>query len=132
MSVSFEVDADAVIRELDRLARGPGAGETTFRLEAILVSAFAATQERVHVMTGVLKASGHPTSGFDGETWTGEIGFARHPGIFELARGDQPTLNHPEGGHYFLGPAYDTDEPVKQAILGFLGVEGEESAGGHE
>jgi len=34
---------------------------------------------------GYLKASGHPESHFDGEEWTGEIDFARHPGIFELA-----------------------------------------------
>lgn len=130
MTFSVEVDVTEVLHELDRLARGPGAGETTFRLESILVTAFAGTQERVHVITGVLKGSGHPTSQFDGETWTGEIGYARHPGIFELARGNHPTVNHPEGGHYFLGPAYDTDEPIKQAILGFLGLEGSEAAGG--
>ena len=132
MSLHFEVHADEVIRELDRLARGPGAGETTFRLEAILTGAFAATQERVHVITGALKGGGHPVSGFDGETWTGEIAYPRDPGIFELARGNAPTLNHPEGEHYFLAPAYGTDEPIRQAILGFLGVGGEEPAGGGE
>lgn len=121
MSFYVDVDMSDVIQELDRLARGPGAGETTFRLEAILVSAFAATQEQVHVITGALKGSGHPTSQFDGETWTGEISYARHPGIFELARGNHPTKNHPEGGHYFLAAAYDTDHPIQEAILQFLG-----------
>jgi hypothetical protein len=130
VTFSVEVHADEVIHELDRLARGPGAGPTTFRLEAIMLGAFTATQERVHVITGVLKGSGHPSSAFDGETWTGEIGYVRHPGIFELARGNRPTVNHPEGEHYFLGPAYDTDEPIRQAILGFLGLGGEEPAGG--
>jgi hypothetical protein len=39
-----------------------------------------------------------------GDVWEGEISFARHPGIFELARGDSPTKFHPEGGHYFFDP----------------------------
>lgn len=118
--VSFSMDAEAVIRELDRLADGPGAGPTAFRLESILAHSFAEVSARVHVLTGGLKASGHPASEYDGSTWTGTLYFARHPGIFELARGNTPTLNHPEGGHYFFAPAYDTPDEYKAAIMEFL------------
>lgn len=119
MTVRFTVDAEAAIRELHRLAYGTA--EVTPRFESILATAYAATQARVHVITGGLKASGHPTSEFDGHKWEGVIHYIRHPGIFELARGDHPTLNHPEGGHYFFSPAYDTPDEFKRAIEEFLG-----------
>lgn len=89
--------------ELDRLAAGPG-GETVLRMEAALAAGYITTEARVHVITGYLKASGQPSSSFDGELWEGTIDFARYPGIFELARGNSPTMNHPEGGHYFFDP----------------------------
>ena len=63
---------------------------------------FADTQTRVHVETGVLKASGTKRSHNTETVWTGEIEYLRHPGVFELARGDAPTLFHPEGGHDFF------------------------------
>lgn len=112
---------EAVLHELDRLARGPGADGTTFRLESILMTGYAATQERVHVLTGHLKGSGHPESSFDGAVWTGTVSYDRHPGIFELARGDHPTHNHPEGGHYFFEPMYrDTPRQYEEAVMHFL------------
>lgn len=120
MSVSVTMDASAVIRELDRLSRGPGAGGTTFALERILLQNFAQTQAQVHVMTGVLKGSGHPSSSFDGDVWEGTISYARHPGIFELARGNRATVNHPEGGHYFFESSYRTGPEYEDAVLGFL------------
>jgi len=89
--------------ELDRLAEGPG-NETVLRMEAALAAGNTMTEARAHVITGGLKASIHPESHFDGETWEGTIDAARYPGIFELARGNTPTLNHPEGGHYFFDP----------------------------
>jgi hypothetical protein len=102
--------------ELDRLARGP-AGETTTAMESALMTGYALSEARVHVITGRLKASGHPSSEFDGATWDGQISFARYPGIFELARGDAPTANHPEGGHYFLDPGGPSFERgVRQAV----------------
>jgi len=121
MSVRFEVDFSQVIRELDRLSRGPGSDGTTFRLEGVMLRNFMETQEDVHVITGYLKSSGHPTSSFDGDRWEGTIRYARRPGIFELARHDQPTKNHPEGGHYFFSSSYEeTPEQYKAAVLGFL------------
>jgi hypothetical protein len=120
MTFHIEVDDDQVTHELSRLSRGPGADGTTFALEAIWLGAFAATQAHVHVLTGRLKATGHPRTEFDGERWEGFVGYVRHPGIFELARGDRPTRNHPEGGHYFLAPMFGTHDAMEQAVLGFL------------
>ena len=113
MSVTWTVEMTgfphAAGPELDRLAGGPGAG-TLAELEAALLSGYAVTEARIHVITGQLKASARPSSGFDGDSWEGQIDAARDPGIFELARGDSPTANHPEGGHYFFdpgGPAFE-------------------------
>jgi hypothetical protein len=115
------VDFTKVIHELDRLAAGPGHDGTTFRLEGIMLANFQQTQQVVHVITGHLKAEGHPSSSFDGDVWEGTISYPRHPGIFELARGNKPTLNHPEGGHYFFESSYrDTPDEYKDAVLGFL------------
>jgi hypothetical protein len=121
MTVSFTADFSRVIREIDRLAHGPGADGTTFRLEGIMLQNFQQTQGDVHIITGYLKSSGHPSSSFDGEVWEGTIHYARRPGIFELARGNKPTLNHPEGGHYFFSSSYEeTPQQYKDAVLGFL------------
>jgi hypothetical protein len=120
VTIKVTVDFHDVIEELDRLGRGPGAGKTTMALESILATSFSAVLAKVHVLSGGLKASGHPSSEFDGDRWVGTIHFARHPGIFELARGNAPTLNHPEGGHYFFDPAYETPEAYENAIMGFL------------
>lgn len=72
------------------------------RLEKTFAQTFAAVQDGVHEITGKLKASGVPRTHYDGITWEGEIEFDANPGIFELARGDEPTANHPEGGHGFF------------------------------
>jgi hypothetical protein len=121
MSVTFTVDFSRVLHEIGRLADGPGHDGTTFRLEGIMLQNFGEVEEAVHVITGRLKAGGHPESSFDGDRWTGTIAFPRHPGIFELARGDTPTQNHPEGLHNFLRSSYtETPERYKAAILGFL------------
>jgi hypothetical protein len=101
MGVSFSVDPDGAGDELDRLAAGPDTG----RFESILLAGFMETAAKVHVITGELKASGRPESSYDGGRWEGTIAFARHPGVFELARGDAPTKNHPEGEHFFFDPA---------------------------
>jgi len=106
--------------ELDRLAAGP-AGETVVAMESALMNGFIVTEARVHVITGFLKASGHPSSSFDGQQWEGEIDFARYPGIFELARGNMPTKNHPEGGHYFFEPGGpDFERGVRHAMWDFV------------
>lgn len=113
--------------ELDRLVLGP-AGGTLAEMESALAVGYLMTEARVHRITGFLRASGHPTSSFDGERWDGEIDFARYPGIYELARGNAPTANHPEGGHYFFEPGGpEFERRVRQAVWDF--VTG--SAGGH-
>jgi len=114
--IEIVVDLNGAGDELDRLARGPG-GETVGRMEGALLSGFAATEGRVHVITGYLKSTLHPSSEFDGDTWTGEMSAARYPGIYELARGNRPSKYHPAGGHYFFGPGgQDFERGVREAI----------------
>lgn len=114
--IRFEVDLNGAGHELDRLAEGP-AGATVMRMEAALMSGYSVSLARVHVITGYLKSTLHPSSSFSGDVWEGTISAARYPGIFELARGDRPTGNHPEGGHYFFGPGgQDFEREVRYAI----------------
>lgn len=106
--------------ELDRLAAGPGS-ETVMRMETALAEGTSITEARAHVITGYLKASVSSDSSFAIDIWTGTIKAARHPGIFELARGDSPTFNHPEGGHYFFdpgGPQFEHD--VREAVWDWI------------
>lgn len=119
MSVRFEVDLygpHGAGFELDRLMEGPGP-ETIMRMEAALSAGTVQTEARAHVITGFLKSSVHSESSFDGDTWSGVIDAARYPGIYELARANTPTQNHPEGGHYFFDPGgpYFLHE-VRQAV----------------
>ncbi len=113
-----EVDASDALGELERLARGPT--PVVGHFESVLLESFTAVLARVHVITGRLKGSGHPSSEFDGDRWSGTIHFARHPGIYELARHDQPTMNHPEGGHFFFEPAYETEHAYEEVFYDFL------------
>jgi hypothetical protein len=93
---------------LDKMLEGfeglilPPDYQTIGKFEATLAETFVAVDAKVHVLTGALKASGTTHTDYDGSTWSGSIEFAEHPGIFELARGDEPSLNHPEGGHAFF------------------------------
>jgi hypothetical protein len=116
VGVRFTCDARRVIEELDRLAQGP----SPHKFEAIMAASATAVAGKVHVLTGYLKGSGHMDSSWDGGEWTGTIGYARYPGIFELARGNAPTMNHPEGAHHFFEPAYGTEGDYKAAILSWL------------
>jgi hypothetical protein len=114
--IRIEVDLNGAGDELGRLAHGPGL-ETTGKMEAALLSGLMTTEARVHVITGQLKASLHPSSEFAGDTWTGTMSAARYPGIFELARGNRPTAHHPSGGHYFFGPGgQDFERAVREAV----------------
>lgn len=117
MAEYFAVYLDGAGDELDRLARGPG-GRTIADMERSLLLGYSITEARVHVITGSLKASGHPWSDFAGDKWTGEIDFAHDPGIFELARGDSPTRYHPAPGrHYFYDPGgHEFEKGVRQAF----------------
>lgn len=116
MSIRFEVDLNGAGHELDRLAEGPG-GTTVARMESALLAGYMTSLGKVHVITGYLKSTLHPSSEFSGDTWTGTIAAARYPGIYELARGNMPTHNHPAGGHYFFGPGgQDFEREVREAI----------------
>ena len=104
MPEHFEVYLNGAGEELDRLAKGPDM-RTIARFEAALLEGFTITEGRVHVITGQLAGSGHPASHHDETTWEGVINYDRYPGIFELARGDEPTRYHPfPGRHYFFDP----------------------------
>ncbi len=91
--------------ELDRLLKGPD----IMRMEAALMAGFATSEGRVHVITGALKASMHPSSSLGPGDWEGTMSAARYPGIFELARGNRPSRYHHDS-HYFLGPGGETFE----------------------
>jgi hypothetical protein len=114
--VSWTVYLDGAGEELDRLSKGPDA-KTVAAWETALLTGYAVTESRVHVITGILKASGHPASEHDIYSWTGTISFARNPGIFELARGNRPSRFHSMGEHYFFDPGGpDFERGVRQAF----------------
>lgn len=117
MSFYFTVYLDGAGDELDRLAAGPGM-KTIAAMEAALLRGYVITEERVHVITGGLKASGHPESYRDAFTWSGQMNYDRNPGIFELARGDAPSRYHPAPGrHYFFDPGgHEFEKGVRQAF----------------
>jgi hypothetical protein len=117
MSDHFVLYLNGAGEELDRLAAGPPP-ETIARMEAAVLTCFVATDQRVHVITGALRASGHPQSSYDLHVWSGQVNYARNPGIFELARGDAPTRHHPfPGRHYFFDPAgHFFQREVRQAF----------------
>jgi len=96
----FEVDLNGAGRELERLQHPP------FReLDGVLMTTFATTDRRVHVLTGELKASGHPTTARSGDEWTGTLLYDRYPGIYELARGPKKTVyTGGTGSHFFFDP----------------------------
>lgn len=96
-----------MIADFSELEHAPGF-KAIGKLEQTLADAYEASQAIVHVITGDLKASGVPHTSFSGSEWSGGIEYARKPGIFELALGNAPSLNHPEGQHSaFLEEAVD-------------------------
>jgi hypothetical protein len=116
VSLHFEIEDEKVLAELSRLADGPDPA----RWEGIMSGTFAAVSARVHIITGLLRGSGAMATSYDGEVWTGTISFVRYPGIFELARGNTPTANHPAGGHHFYEPAYASPQAYKDSVLEWL------------
>jgi len=120
MPVRWDFSGGGVEAELDRIADGPGQ-RTVAAWETALLTGYAMSEARAHVITGALKASGHPSSRHDEGSWEGTISFARDPGIFELARADTPTRHHPSGGHYFLTPGGPLFERmVRQAFWDWI------------
>jgi hypothetical protein len=102
-------------RELDRLERSPI--RAAAYLDNVLYKGFAETQAAVHVITGSLKTSGKISTGFDGDTWKGEISYGgaslgvNNPvtyAIYEKAR---------DGAHDFFTPLKALDSLFVKAIL---------------
>jgi hypothetical protein len=100
-SIRFEVDLNGAGKELERLQHPP-----YLELDSVLLATFATTEARVHVITGELLASGHPTTVQASDRWEGTLSYAGNPGIFELARGERPTKYHggPGDSHFFFDP----------------------------
>lgn len=107
VEIQFSLDLGSVPRELDRLKHPP-----VIELEGVLATTFEITQGRVHVITGKLKASGHPSSEYRDEIWSGTLSYDANPGIFELARGPKPSRYHkPPDTHFFF-------DPVEAPVMG--------------
>lgn len=65
-------------------------------LEAVFAEAYLDTQDKTHIITGSLKASGKKATDFDGNDWEGTISYGGSSGgpnnpvdyaIYEMARG---------------------------------------------
>jgi hypothetical protein len=123
--IRIDVDTSDVERELDRLARGPGADGTTMRLESTFLRAFLGTQGVVHVRTGSLKGSGRVSTNFGGSQWEGTMNYGGpSPGFpHDPVKYAKPELAR-HGTHNFYAPAYEDvhgpDTPFGQAVMGFL------------
>lgn len=122
MRLRFDVNLAAVDAHLRHLQDPP------FReLEGVLAATFAITEARVHVLTGGLLASGHPTSARAGDIWEGTLHYDRDPGIYELARGPMRTRFHggPGDSHFFFDPTearYPGDYQTGDAFRMYTGV----------
>lgn len=106
-SVRFVVYAGDAIRELGRLADGPGPA-TIAGLESVLAESFAETQMVVHIITGSLKASGKIESDYADDEWSGLISYGGpSPGsVYDPVRYAGYERGKGFGGiHDFLVPA---------------------------
>ncbi len=131
VEIRFTVDLNGAGDELERLQHPP-----TRELEGVLLTTYAITEARVHVETGHLLASGHPTSDHVGSVWTGTLSYDGDPGIYELARGPRRTKYHGGVGdsHFFFDPVEarwpgdwttgDAYEMYTTVIETWLGMEG--------
>jgi hypothetical protein len=108
-------DYASIDHELDRITDLPN-GEMKGLLDAVLASAFAATQEDVHVETGSLKSSGRTETHSSEHGWHGEIHYGgpsagvNNPvdyAIYEKRRG---------GAHDFFAPLAVFDDAFAEAI----------------
>jgi hypothetical protein len=118
--ISIERITNNIDREVNRLANGP-AFKDMMRFERVLIRQFAATQAKVHVITGSLKSSGRVASSHGSDKWEGEITYGgRSAGIhnpvdyaeFERER-DQ--------SHDFLAPAEKMEHLYIHAMNEFFG-----------
>lgn len=102
--IEIHSDWGEVHAELDRLEGMPD-GPMKALLDGVLLSAFFATQEEVHVITGSLRGSGNASSDVDGDEWTGLVSYGGpSPGFpfnpvryaeYERRRGGDHDFMHP-------------------------------------
>jgi hypothetical protein len=124
--IEIDVDFSGWLAKLEELQHPP-----IMELESIFLAKFQEVQAAVHVITGSLKGSGRTDTDYAEGVWKAEMVFGGPaPGyphgnvgyaLAELARGNAPTLNHPEGGHYYYEPAYDMPELIIPVIEEWLG-----------
>lgn len=110
-SIHIEVDIHEVAEELDRLIKGPDAATIT-EFEAALTDITGQVFEKIHIDTGSLFSTVHPSSEMHPLRWQGTIhaggaapGQVNDPayyGVYELARGNSGGRDH-----FFYEPAYD-------------------------
>lgn len=116
MSVEYDTsDYDELLRELEDEPHA----DTIIRLESILSTAFAATQAKVHVITGRLRASGRISSSITDGHWSGEITYGGPGTGVEYA-----WYEERRGGHHdYMEPAEGLDDAFAEAILRTVGDE---------
>ncbi len=136
MSLHIHVDTDPVDRELNRLAAGPTPVDIR-RFSAVLTAQFQHTQQRVHIITGSLRASGKEDAGETEHGWEGQIsyggpapGFRHDPVKYaDEERGRQgrgyPGTNiagDTNSNHDFMAPVFNAgyNRQYIQAMLDFL------------
>lgn len=109
--IHIQVDIREVAEELDRLIKGPDAATIT-EFEAALTEMTGQVMEDIHIETGSLFSTVHPSSEMRPFRWQGTIhvggaapGRVNDPayyGVYELARG------HKDGrDHFFYQTPYD-------------------------
>ena len=82
-----EVGLQRMISEIKRL--GEPSSHTIAKLDATLASQFSDTQQRVHVLTGRLKASGFSHSHMMDEAWEGRISYGDGLTYAEVSLGNR-------------------------------------------
>lgn len=113
--IHIESDFSDVDRELSRLDNVPVS--VHLELEVILATAFARSQQEVHVITGSLHASGTIESDLKDDIWKGEIEYGgpslghKHDPVeyaeYEQRRG---------GSHDFMASTYPLDSAYGRVV----------------
>lgn len=107
-----EEGLDGIISAMDRASKSVPA-RVLERFERSWILLGNEIRAKVHVQTERLKLSGRSSTHMIGDEWIGEIDYDADPGIFELARGDAPSVEHPEGEHFFFAP-FDTFDVIME------------------
>lgn len=116
----IELDISDVEKELDRIIDGPGLDDL-LEFEAILVTQFQISQQKVHIQTGSLKNSGKVKSALTQNKWEGSLiygglsaGFPHNP--VKYAHYEQQR----DGSHDFMEGVYSLDVRYGEALESWL------------